>query len=180
MLIITAYFLKRDTELGQMQWYTQGERNINVRHTKIVALLIFSVSDSFSLLFGDSKPQPEVLLHEGKAIPQLNFWFPSQQCLCLCNVRFPLSWIIGSILHHVYLHTRINKLEKKRLTFVNNKTTTMLLQHKCCRTVKCTLDILAQKGRGGGGATLETNLLHCLSKLGHGKFPWKCTERTTR
>jgi hypothetical protein len=56
----------------------------------------------------------------------------------------------------------------------------MLLQHKCCRTVKCTLDILAQKGRGGGGATLETNLLHCLSKLGHGKFPWKCTERTTR
>lgn len=129
--------------------YTQGERNINARHTKILALLIFSISDSFSLLFGDSKPQPEVLLHEGKAIPQLNFWFPSQQCLCLCNVRFPLSWIIRSILHHVYLHTRINKLEKKRLTFVNNKTTTILLQHKCCRAVKCTLNIWLRKGGGG-------------------------------
>lgn len=69
-----------------------------------------------SVLFGHSKPLPEILLHEGEAIPQLDFWLPSQQFCSLCDVRFPLSWIVRSIVHLLYLDLRIYKLQKHRVS----------------------------------------------------------------
>lgn len=78
-------------------------------HPLQISINIFQVADS--VLFGHSKPLAEILLHEGEAIPQLHFWLPSQQFCSLCDVRFPLSWIVRGIVHLLYLHLRINKLQ---------------------------------------------------------------------
>ena len=84
---------------------------------EVLPASIFPATDS--VLFGHTKPQSEIFLHEGKAIPQLDFWLPSQQFFGLCDVRFPLSWIIRSVLHLLYLHLRINELQSKRSSIDN-------------------------------------------------------------
>ena len=80
---------------------------------RVLPASIFQATDS--VLFGHTKPLSEIFLHEGKAIPQLDFWLPSQQFFGLCDVRFPLSWIIRSVLHLLYLHLRINELQSKQV-----------------------------------------------------------------
>lgn len=64
----------------------------------------------FSLL-RDTKSQSEIFLHKGKAFSQLDLWLPPQDFFCLGDVWFPLSRIIWSVLHRLYLHVGIDKLQ---------------------------------------------------------------------
>jgi len=79
-------------------------------YNRAPALLAALCYNRVLLLSGTSKPSPEILLHEGKAITQLDLWFPSQQLICFCDIWLSLARIIWCVLHHCDLHIRVDQL----------------------------------------------------------------------
>lgn len=85
----------------------------------------------------NSEPLAEIILHEGKTVAQLDFWLPSEQFHCLCDVWFPLAWIVRSVLHHLYLHFRINELQANNINHFSRIRTNVTLTENVIYSYPC-------------------------------------------
>lgn len=79
----------------------------------LLSILTCNERSEEKLIFLNPKPQTEIFFHERKAIPQFHLWFPAKQFLCFGYDWFSLPRIIRSVLHYLYLHIWINKLQNE-------------------------------------------------------------------
>lgn len=89
----------------QRQKFAEGFKNCGYH-----AMSKVQIAPRLQLLW-ETKPLPEILLHERQPLAQGNLRFPPQQFLGLRNVWLPLARIIRGVLHYFHRNVGVDQLK---------------------------------------------------------------------